>query len=221
MDVSIVLHFDQGYIGHPFWPERERLINVQKESGMNRARSEANRAKSLQDYLRVHGMDLDDYSDLERLANRQFYTRADSHGALDGNDPDEIVIPAHQFYGCLAQAADLATSSVRLARPEQLRTVLQVTDLGTGKTQPDGTWERFVVVTAGAGNKLSNQRALRQNTYIEQFDATGRLHFSEDVVAPQRVEDFLRYAGREIGVGASRKLGWGRFVMTGWTELAA
>jgi hypothetical protein len=185
---------------------------------MNRARSEANRAKSLQDYLRAHDMDLDDYTDLEKQANRSFYTRADSLEPADGYDPAEIIIPAHQLYGCLAQAADLATSSVRLARPEQLRTVLQVSDFGTGKLVADGVWERFVVVTAGAGNKLSNQRALRQNTYVENFDATGSLHFSEDVVAPARVEEFVRYAGREIGVGASRKIGWGRFQIAQWRE---
>jgi hypothetical protein len=32
--------------------------------------------------------------------------------------------------------------------------------------------------------------------------------------APERVRKFWEFVGREIGVGASRKLGWGRFEVT-------
>ena len=35
------------YIGQPYWPEMDRLVTIVKESGMNRARSSANRRAAL------------------------------------------------------------------------------------------------------------------------------------------------------------------------------
>jgi hypothetical protein len=55
----------RSYIADPYWPERERLVNIQKESGMSRARSAANRRKALEEYLRSEGMTLKDYDELE------------------------------------------------------------------------------------------------------------------------------------------------------------
>jgi hypothetical protein len=78
----------------------------------------------------------------------------------------------------------------------------------------DGVFERFVTVTSGTGAKLSNQRALRSNEYIANFQSDMALSFSEDIVAPERVRKFWEFVGRDIGVGASRKLGWGRFEVT-------
>jgi len=218
----IELTFTKGYIAHPYWPELERLINVQKESGTRRARSEEKRVKALRDYLAAHDMSMEDYEALQKLAERQFYTygtapddfhllhRVAGHAA---NDADEITIPSHQLYGCLAQAADLASSAIRIARKEQIRTVVHVSNISTGKTRSDGTWERFVQVKSGTGQTLSNQRALRSNQYLGPFVGHGHVAFSEDIVAYRKMTDFIEFAGREIGVGASRKLGWGRFTV--------
>jgi hypothetical protein len=210
MQRAYQITFIKGYIAHPYWPQRERLINIQKESGTKRVRSEEKRVKVLRDYLATKGMSMADYEALEQEADRQFYTAADLDNA-DGHDITEIVIPAHQIYGMAAQACGLASSSIRIARAENLRTVLTVSDIFTGKHKADGVWERFVVVTAGAGNKLSNQRALRSNEFVGPFTATFEVKFSEEVIDPKKVDDFLGFCGREIGVGASRKLGWGRF----------
>ncbi len=201
------LHFSGRYIAHPYWPECERLIKIQKESGLKRVRSQEKATQVLNDYLAAHKMTLEDYERLEKAAQRPFYT-------LDGTS--EIVISDHQMYGCLAQAASLASSSVRIARIEQLRSVITVSDFRTGKTEADGVWERFVVVKLGTGTKASNQRALRSNPYIEAFDATGIISFSPDVLDTDKLRHFLEFAGREIGVGASRKLGCGRFELAGW-----
>lgn len=168
---------------------------------MKRVRSEQKAARALADYLSGHGMTMDDYQALQVLAERPFYT-ADGTG--------EIIISEHQVYGVLAQAASLASASVRLARPEQIRTVLQVEDWRTGKTEPDGVWERFV------RNPLTNQRGLRSNPYLSDFDATGELRFSEDILDQDKVRRFIEFCGREVGVGASRKLGWGRYEVVGW-----
>jgi hypothetical protein len=210
MQLTATLSFAKGYIAHPYWPARERLINVQKESGTKRARSEEKRIAALKNYLAAHNMSMEDYLLLEQEADRQFYCSRDLADA-NGHDRNEIVIPAHQWYGMAAQACDLASSSIRIAKAENIRTILQISDSFTGKLKADGVWDRFVVVTAGAGNKLSNQRALRSNEYLGPFTTDVTLMFSEDIVAPNKVRDWFQFAGREIGVGASRKFGWGRF----------
>jgi len=210
----IALRFNN-YIAHPYWPEQEKLINITKESGMNRARSDEKRRKALRDYLAARNMTMEDFEVLERAANRQFYTFGTTlpDGFGQQHDPDEICVPAHQMYGCLAQAADLASGSIRVARLEQIRTVLRVSSIATGCTKPAGVWERFVLVKSGTGQTLSNQRALRVNQYLGVFDGTGFISFNEDSVPLKKVADFLAYAGREIGAGASRKMGWGRFTV--------
>jgi len=203
MDVQIVARFEKGYIADPYWPEREKLINIDKESGLNRVRSQDRREKALRDYLASKGLAMEDYAALAAQAGRPFHTR-------DGTA--EIVIPSQHVLGCLVQAASTCTASIRIARPEQLRTILWSTPWRTGKALADAqTWSRFVVVKSGTGKALSNQRALRENEYIENFDATGQLHFAGDAAQLPRLREFLAWAGREIGVGASRKLGWGRW----------
>src|SRR5262245_15097 len=215
MIYPIELTFTRGYIAHPYWPELEKLINIQKESGTRRARSEEKRVKALRDYLTAHDMSTDDYERLQARAERQFYTFADvgDDNMMSGRPGDEITIPAHQLYGCLAQAADLASSAIRIARKEQIRTVVQISNVSTGKARSDGVWERFVQVKSGTGQTLSNQRALRSNQYLGPFVGNGFLQFSEDIVPYRKMVDFVEFAGREIGVGASRKLGWGRFTI--------
>ena len=76
------LEFPKGYIAHPYWPEREKVINIQKESGTKRARSEEKRIKNLRDYLVQRGLSMEDYEELVRKADRQFYTVADLNGAV-------------------------------------------------------------------------------------------------------------------------------------------
>ena len=132
MILTLKLHFQQGYIGHPYWPEQQKLIDIQKESGMRRSRSEQNRAKALTEYLEKNGMTLDDYNKLEKLASRPFVTAKDEEQLsmgkhpVNGHDPDEIVIPPHQLDGAFANAADEARAATRIASREQIRSILKV-----------------------------------------------------------------------------------------------
>jgi len=216
MNISLALHFDKGYIAHPYWPAREQLINHQKASGVNRVRSQERREKALKDYLESRHLTMDDYLALERQASEPFYRWQDVllGSALDGKNPLEIVISAHQLYGCLAEACSMASTSLRIARNEQVRSVIQVSDFATGKLKADGVWSRFAVVKAGSGNRLSNQRSLREDPYLTDFDAVGTMHYlGED---ERKLRDFLIWTGREVGVGASRKMGWGRFTLAEW-----
>jgi hypothetical protein len=203
--VSLTLHFAQGYIADPYVPAREELINIQKASGMNRSRSEAKRKQALEEYLRRQNMDMDDYQALEARATIPWYR--DEH--------NEIVIPSHQFYGCLIEGAKNLSASQRPCDPNNLRHVIALSALTTGKKHQDGVYERLVMPKSGTGQPLSNQRALRKNPYIADFDAHGTLRFFvSDIPEPQRLIDFVAYCGQRIGVGASRKMGYGRFVIT-------
>ena len=216
--VNVTLRFTGRYIAHPYWPEMEKLINIQKESGFNRTRSAERRAKTLEAYLESKGMTTEQYKLLETQAARPFYTWRDVW--VDGatrvkRDETEIVVPAHHLYGCLAQAADIAPSAVRPVRTDQIRTILTVSDFSTGKLKADGVFERFVTVKSGTGQTLSNQRSFRSNPYIEAFDASGTLRCANPETLP-KVREFVAWAGREVGVGASRKLGYGRFTIAKW-----
>jgi len=199
------------YIAHPYWPERERLINIVKESGMSRARSTANRRKALEEYLRSAGMTFGQYEELEQLAARPFYTGA---GGV-------IVVPELHVTSMVVAACDTIRAAGRPAPPDQVRSLMTFSPWTTDRSAPDGVWERFAVVTAGTGARLSNQRALRTNPYIgtppglldagKGVPCSGTVQLDESMVKPSVLLDCLRFAGQNIGIGASRKMGWGRF----------
>jgi hypothetical protein len=88
-----------------------------------------------------------------------------------------------------------------------------VTPWKTGKLKADGVWERFVNVTGGTGQKLSNQRGFRRSFYIENFTATGEISFNPSFVKPDILRSLIEFGGANVGVGACRKMGWGRFVL--------
>src|SRR5258708_5448104 len=94
--LRIQVHLD-GYIGHPYWPEMEKLINITKSSGMNRARTSANARKALEEYLEANGMALTDYEELKARAERPFYT-------IEVPDaPTRIAVPELHVTACIVQ----------------------------------------------------------------------------------------------------------------------
>jgi hypothetical protein len=189
-----------GYVGHPYTPDMYRYIEITKLSGMNRARSTANRRKALEEHLNQIGMTLADFEELERRSKIAF-TYEDGF----------IVIPAHHVQSFLVATCDEIRSASRPSPPEQVRSRIRVTGWRTDKTEPDGNWERFALVATGTGAKLSNQRAFRTNAYITGFKARGEMSINADFVDPKTLEAAIRWGGENVGVGASRKMGWGRF----------
>jgi hypothetical protein len=201
LTLDLTLAFTTPYVGHPYWPEMYEVIEITKKSGLNRAKSDANRRKSLEEYLRANGMTLADFERLEQLSRRPFHT------APDG----EIVIPADRILSFLVAANSEARAANRAAPPEQVRSRITATDFYTGKYQPNGVWKRFATVNLGTGARASNQRGLRENAYIEGFEATGSLRFDEQTVDPKTLIRLIEWAGEFVGIGASRKMGKGRF----------
>jgi len=94
---------------------------------------------------------------------------------------------------------------------DQVRSRFTATDFVTDKKGPDGIWSRFVTVTSGTGSKLSNQRALRENHYIDQPIATGALTYDDQFIKTDVLINALKWGGEFVGIGASRKMGKGRF----------
>jgi hypothetical protein len=206
---AVEAKFGQGYIADPYWPEVAQLIDIQKKSGINRAKSDANRRKALEGYLTANDMTLDDYEQLEKKAKKPFHT----------NGSDEIIIPELHVTSCLVAICHQARSAMRPCDPNQVRSRFICTHWDTGKTKADGLWERFVKVTSGTGQTLSNQRGLRKNAYIKQFTARGQITIDEDYIDAKTLNRALEWGGRFVGIGASRKMGWGRFELSGFAEV--
>jgi len=107
-------------------------------------------------------------------------------------------------------ASSEAPSKIRI---DNIRNRLTVSDFITHKKKADGVWERFAVVKSGTGKTLSNQRGLRSNGFIRDFTASGTITMDENMVDPAAVLTLLEFAGRGVGIGASRKMGYGKFTV--------
>lgn len=201
---ELSMKFITPYVADPYWPEMYEVIEITKKSGMNRAKSDANRRKSLEEFLRAKGMTLAQFEELERMGKRPFHR--DSKG--------RIVIPADNFLSFLVAANETARAAQRACPPGQVRARIAATDFLTERTEPDGVWKRFVTVNLGTGARASNQRGLRENAYIEDFSATGAVSFDEPTVDARALENLVRWGGQFVGIGASRKMGKGRFELT-------
>lgn len=211
LKVRFAVHFargeqNRGYLSHPYWPEMAQLVEIQKQSGMNRAKSAANRRKALEEYLRSAGMTLADYERLEALAKRPFHVDAEG----------KILIPLHHVESFWVATCDELRAANRPCAPEQTHTRLMCTPWQTEKTGADGKWERFAVVTSGTGQKLSNQRGFRSDVYITDFSAHGSVSFDPEFVDPATLRRAFEWGGQFVGIGASRKMGWGRFSLVSW-----
>lgn len=218
MKINLTIYIES-YIAHPYLPEREKVINIIKESGMARARSTANRHKALQEYLEAHGMTEAEYEALCAAADQPWHLDEAGH----------IIVPKRSVDGMLTEAADRARAAFRAFPASMARTAARTTSWTTTATPADArTWERFVVVTAGTGAKLSNQRALRRNEYVgncppddtldpgPMVTATGAIEIDDEMVKPDVLRNMLRWAGQWVGIGASRRMGWGRFSIREW-----
>lgn len=198
---ELKLKFTSPYIGSPYWLEMHEYIEITKKSGMNRAKSEANRRKALEEYLRMSGMSLGDFKKLEAESVRPFH-------ALESG---EIIIPTDRFLAFLVETNDKARAAFKACPPEQVRSKIMSRDFTTGKFKEDGIWRRFIVPTAGTGAKASNQRRMNSDPYIENFTAVGQVLFDEQTVNPEALQNAVMWGGQFVGIGASRRMEKGRF----------
>ena len=142
---------------------------------------------------------------MERRANRQWYREGDK-------DDGKIVIPRHQLAGCLVEAVGRAPKNLRgRFDKDSFRHLVQVGDFVTNKTAADGVFDRYVKL------EKSNMRNRQCNEYVENFTATGTISIPTNVKT-EDVQRLLEYAIEDIGVGASRKMGFGRGTVVSFSD---
>jgi hypothetical protein len=195
----MMLAFEKGYIAHPFWPEQKTLIEIQKKSGMNMARGETRRNAALKAELDKRGLSEMDYRKLQEKSSVPFHL---TDGGL-------IYIPSRNFESFIAHVSQVCPRAMRAVTAANAHSATRVVEPGliTEKKKPDGEFTRFVKL------EMSNERSLQSNAFIENFTAKGKLQLSEGI----KIDDLLRmirWGGQEIGIGASRSQGYGRFVVT-------
>jgi hypothetical protein len=181
-------------------PARGRLIDIQKQSGMSRCRSVDKKNAALMKYLEQAGLSPDEYKQLEKDANCPWYRDCGGY----------IVLPQQHFLAALVQSCYTAPAGARLDR-DNLRSLLKVTDFQTDRRDADGKFERFIPVKDGSGKSLSNQRQFRSDEFIANSVAIGTLEYDEGDIKPKSLEQLITYAGKYIGTGSCRKMGYGRF----------
>lgn len=195
---------------HPYTDAMYALIEIQKNSGLNRARSDAARSKALSQELTRLGMSLEDYEDLQARAADPF--ERDAQG--------RHVHPAEKVAAMLVSINDTLPASARFTDRGQERSRVACSDMLLDYSEADvDKWVRYVVVNLGTGQKASNQRAQRVSTVIKEAVGTFTVTLSKDYVNPARLKAAIEAGGLSVGVGASRKMGKGRFTVTSFEEV--
>jgi hypothetical protein len=204
MLISVELQMTN-YIAHPFWPEKNRCIEIEKKSGVNRQKSEDKRIAALKAECERQGYTYEQYLDLRKKSADEWY-RTDGH----------IVIPRHQVAGSLVQTIAGSPKALRGSfDKDNFRALVQIGDFTTDRTTHDGVFSRFVKLEG------SNQRSFQENQYVgcyldngEPFKASGKIDCEEKQAAT--VKQLLAKAVETIGIGAARKMGFGRGVIVSW-----
>lgn len=210
MEARVILTLTN-YIAHPYWPSRNRVIEIEKKSGVNRQKSEDKRQAALKAECERQGFTIAQYEQFKREAAEQWYR----HG-------ETIVIPRHQLAGAFVQAIGTAPKALRGSfTKDNFRALVQIGDFTTDRTKPDGTFARFAKLEG------SNQRSYQENEFIgraihmgkdltgEPFEATGSIVIP-NAKSVDTVKALLANVVEVIGVGASRKMGFGRGVIKCW-----
>lgn len=197
------------YIAHPFWPETNARIEIEKKSGVNFQKSEDKRVAALKAECSRQGITYKRYLELVELSQRQFYTHEDG----------TIYIPRHQIAGGLVQVIGGSPKALRgRFDKDSFRALVQLGDFDTDRTERSGTFERFVKLLS------SNQRSWQKNDYIgqylgegEPFAAIGEIGLT-DPGDEETVLALFEALVTQVGTGAARKMGFGRGSIANWTH---
>ena len=189
------------YIAHPFWAARNQVIEIEKKSGVNRQKSDEKRLAALRAECSKQGMTYEDYLAAKVKASEQWYRF----------DDRRIYIPRHQIAGAIVQTIGESPKALRgMFNKDNFRALVQIGDFETELKEPAGVFSRFVKLEG------SNQRSFQENEYIgvyldkgTQFEARGTICVT-DAKQIKTVEALLRDAVGRVGVGAARKMGFGR-----------
>ncbi len=211
--VNVALHFSEsGYIGLPYWPERDTLINIGKDVsprlGPEKKQAAMNAA------LEKRGITPEQFQRITQRANRPFYTAGDLD---DGSG--EIIIPQRIFQSFLNNACQVVPKVIpRIASKGLTFIGVKIIDgfFRSGKTLKDAeTFSRFIKM------EESNQRSFCESKFIINFSATGMLLIDESIIKIGDLQKLCEYSGRYVGIGSARPQGFGRFQVSRWEKVSS
>ena len=209
MNTATVVLEMTNYIAHPFWPARNTCIEIEKKSGVNRQKSEEKRVAALKAECTKQGITYERYLELREEAKDQWYRDASR----------TIFIPRHQLAGALVQTIGTAPKALRgIFDRDNFRALIQIGDFTTNRTEADGTFSRFVKLEG------SNQRSWQENDFIGVYLDKGKPFTATGVIAVPDPKQFdtvkavLTTAIENTGVGAARKMGFGRGKIVKWEQ---
>ena len=185
----------RNYIAHPFWPARNRVIEIEKKSGVNRQKSEEKRQAALKAECERQGFTLAQYEQFKREAAEQWYRNGDG----------VIIIPRHQVCGGIVQAIGGARKALRGPFDrDNFRALVEVSDFATDRKVCDGVFGRFVKLEG------SNQRSWQENEYLGEYLERGEPFEARGVVVcePKQadtVRSLISAVVETIGIGAAHK----------------
>ncbi len=203
--ITLTLHvMFENYIAHPYWPEKNTVIEVEKKSGMNRCKSDKTRDQALNAQLKKMDLSIKEYQRLKELAARPWYTLENG----------KICIPRHQLAGAFVQLVSTAPKALRGEfTKDNFRALVQIGDLETQQSEGSGVFARFVKLAD------SNQRSWQENEYLgryldkgKPFAATGKIGVMDEKQV-KTVKAIIEATIETVGVGAARKMGFGRGVV--------
>lgn len=194
-----------GYIANPYWPEVEWCLKIEQKAGVHPRHKDDKKRKLIEHYCNQNGISLADFDAARvKIATQRWY--------FDKNG--DIYIPRHHISGMLVQTIQghRLKSSVNV---DQLRSFLQVYDAEVlpKKQKLDFMFSRYIK------NPESNMRRLQEDEVISDFVAVGTLNFNPDIFNIRDVEDLFSYGGRWVGIGSSRKMGYGRYSVKEMKEM--
>ena len=200
------------YIGQPYWPERNLLIEIGKS--VHPKLGDAKKQQARTAVLQKMDKSIEDYDRAVIRAARPFYT-------IDDTNPDlgdgEIIIPSRHFLAFLNHASMEAPRVIPKINNKGM-TFIGIKFFGpvegftTGLTVADAKlFSRFVKMAE------SNQRSFAETPYISGFVAQATLSVDTEVLKSNDLLKLVEWGGKWIGIGSARPQGYGRFAVADWT----
>jgi hypothetical protein len=207
--VQVAFNFNgSGYIGLPYWPERNTIIDIGKD--VHPKLGATKKEQALLAALEKRGLNKEQYEEMQKKAERPFYT-------VDGSREGTIAIPERIIQSFINNASMQAPKAIPRVSDKGLTFIgVKIADkmMVTEKTITDAKlFERFVKM------ETSNQRNWCSSFYIDDFIARGIFSVDEEIIMPDDLKKLIEWGGKQIGIGSARPQGYGRFQVAGWDYL--
>lgn len=181
------------YIAEPFWPELSEVIGIQKL--ISPKLGEEKKVAALKAILEKKGLTMADYANLQERAARKWYR----------NDDGAIIIPRHQIAGALVQTVKNAPAAIRgKFHKDSFRNYVRVSDFLTNKKEKDELFDRYV-----SNFPKTNERRRTISEVVTNVACQGVVSLA-DIYKVEDFERIMRVSISDVGIGACRKMGYGR-----------